>query len=101
MNGKYSNIIILGGDIMTLNNANIGDEFLIKGFTLNEETVILLQNLGIEIGTILVIKKVTPYLDKPCLIVNANGLNITLNSNYINNIYGEVLEKGKQFVKTR
>ena len=86
---------------MTLNNANVGDEFLVKGFTLNEETFLLLQNLGIEIGTILVIKKVALYLDNPCLIVNANGLNITLTSSYINNIHGEVLEKGKQFVKTR
>lgn len=87
--------------MITLNLANINDQFQIKQFNLSEKDIESLGYIGISVGTVLTVKKIAFYLEKPGLIVKANGINVCLNNHYINNIYGEVLEKGKQFVKTR
>jgi len=85
----------------SLKEANIGDSFKVIGFNLCENDIKALENVGIKKDTIIVIKDIIPILNNNSVVVLGNNLNLAINHNYAKNIYGEVLEKSKQFVKTR
>ena len=83
----------------TLNLVNIGENFIIEGFQINNNRE--LENIGLYIGQVLKIKGIINISRQEFIIVESDNTASLINKFYARNIYGRTLEKGKSLMKTR